>query len=111
MILSLVRLRASFSLHSPELARRGQKSFLPDRADTDTRRFIMSSLADRETVRLVAPSSTDERKGKVIMIHGWAQNAFVMKSKSKGLTRYVHIVSPLSRPEINVKDSSFPPEN
>jgi len=40
-----------------------------------------------ESVRLVSPAK-NERIGKVLMLHGWAQNAWVFKNKSGGLTRY-----------------------
>lgn len=47
----------------------------------------LSTLAEmEEPVRLVSPAK-NERIGKVIMLHGWAQNGWVFQSKTKGLTK------------------------
>ncbi|GAX27429.1 hypothetical protein FisN_23Hh107 [Fistulifera solaris] len=42
--------------------------------------------AHSEYHTLVSPATTTTRKGKVLMVHGWAQNAFVFRQKTKGLT-------------------------
>ncbi len=56
--------------------------------------LTMSSAPTKEMeepVRLVSPAK-NERIGKVLMLHGWAQNAWAFQSKSKGLTKYVFMV-------------------
>lgn len=53
-----------------------------------TKRLMASNNTNNASVRLVSPAKND-RIGKVLMLHGWAQNAWVFKSKSKGITRYV----------------------
>lgn len=51
-----------------------------------SRRMSPVSEEMDEPVRLVSPAK-NERVGKVIMLHGWAQNAFVFQNKSKNLTK------------------------
>lgn len=49
-----------------------------------------ANIEDYSSVRIVAPAKK-ERVGKVLFLHGWAQNARVFQSKSKGLTKYVRL--------------------
>ena len=39
---------------------------------------------------LMLPSLTKQKKGTILMLHGWAQNAKVIKFKTKNLTKYVY---------------------
>jgi len=41
--------------------------------------------------RIVAPAKTEQRKGVVLMLHGWAQNALVMRNKTQAMAKYVYV--------------------
>lgn len=61
-------------------------STLAETSVGDKSRNQRSAAASR---RIVAPAKTEPRKGFVLMLHGWAQNALVMRNKTQGMAKYV----------------------
>lgn len=85
MLFSLLRAVPSRALVSTKTVR-GAANTRTSRLQRNMAESNNKEQTNESYVRLVSPAK-NERVGKVLMLHGWAQNAWVFQNKSKGLTR------------------------